>query len=124
MGGDRLNDDFGKNIKCSPLAETWECSTHKDCQSVVEGRLLGDILKEHPEYLGSHPIQTTMGKPELPILVKFIDAKKDLSIQVHPDDEWALKEEGQLGKTEMWYVLSAKKDSKLIYGFNQCELPR
>lgn len=73
-GGSRLNDDFGKNIPLSPLAETWECSTHPDGQSVVAdtGEKLGDVLAAHPEYLGTHPLETTGGKPELPILIKLI----------------------------------------------------
>lgn len=123
-GGSRLNDDFNKNINISPLAETWECSTHPDGLSVVgsgynEGISLIDILKLHPEYLGEHPLYITGGKIELPILIKFIDAKKDLSVQVHPNDEYALKYENSLGKTEMWYVLDARKDAELVYGFNQ-----
>lgn len=118
-GGLRLNDDFGKNIPLSPLAETWECSTHPDGPSYVvngpfEGMTLAEVLKSHPEYLGSHP--RTEG--ELPILIKFIDAKEDLSVQVHPDDDYAKEHEnGQLGKTEMWYILDAAKDAKLVYGF-------
>lgn len=118
-GGSRLNDDFGKNIPLSPLAETWECSTHPDGQSTVSEMdvSLEDVLMEHPEYLGTHPLKTTGEKPKLPILIKLIDAKKDLSIQVHPDDEFALRVEGSLGKTEMWYVLDAKPDTSLIYGF-------
>ena len=117
-GGQRLNDDFEKNIDMDPLAETWECSTHPDGPSVVsggefDGKLLIDVLKEHPEFLGKHC--ETLG--ELPILIKFIDAKADLSVQVHPSDDYAKKyENGQLGKTEMWYVLDAIKDSKLVYG--------
>ncbi|ORU00989.1 Mannose-6-phosphate isomerase [Anaerovibrio sp. JC8] len=119
-GGRRLNDDFSKNIDMSPLAETWECSTHPDGPSFVvggqfDGRPLSDVLSEHPEFLGDHP-QT---RGELPILIKFIDAKKDLSVQVHPDDEYAQKyENGQLGKSEMWYVLDAKQDAQLVYGLN------
>lgn len=118
-GGSRLNDDFSKDIEMEPLAETWECSTHPDGPSLVAsgehaGKLLTEVLHEHPEYLGTHP--RTEG--ELPILIKFIDAKKDLSVQVHPDDDYAfLHENGSLGKTEMWYVLDAAKDAKLIYGF-------
>ena len=117
-GGQRLNDDFGKNIDMDPLAETWECSTHPDGPSVVaggefDGKLLIDVLKEHSEYLGKHCEE--LG--ELPILIKFIDAKANLSVQVHPSDEYAREyENGQLGKTEMWYVLDAVKDSRLIYG--------
>ena len=118
-GGNRLNEDFKKNIDMDPLAETWECSTHPDGQSYVAsgeytGKKLGDVLKKHPEFLGTHP----KSNGDLPILVKFIDAKKDLSVQVHPDDEYAFKyENGQLGKTEMWYVLDATKDAALVYGF-------
>ena len=97
-GGNRLNDDFSKNIDLSPLAETWECSTHPDGPSTVAsgpdaGRLLPDVLREHPEYLGTHP----KTKGELPILIKFIDAYKDLSVQVHPDDAYArVHENGSL----------------------------
>ena len=119
-GGSRLNDDFAKGIDMQPLAETWECSTHPDGPSIIAtgefaGKLLSDVLNEHPEFLGTHP-QT---KGELPILIKFIDAKKDLSVQVHPSDEYAMKyEDGQLGKSEMWYVLDASKDAQLVYGFH------
>lgn len=119
-GGNRLNEDFNKNIDLTPLAETWECSTHKDGPSYVasgihKGKSLIDVLKENPEYLGTHP----RTKSELPILIKFIDAKKDLSVQVHPDDEYAFEyEKGQLGKTEMWYVLDTAENAKLVHGFN------
>ena len=118
-GGHRLKDDFSKEIDMEPLAETWECSTHPDGPSIVasgahKGMLLTEVLKEYPEYMGTHP-KTDGG---LPILIKFIDAKQYLSVQVHPDDEYARKyEHGSLGKTEMWYVLDATKDARLVYGF-------
>ena len=120
-GGTRLNDDFGKNIALNPLAETWECSTHKDGPSVVAntGEALPSILKSHPEFLGTHSLRATGGRAELPILVKLIDAKNDLSVQVHPDDDYAKKIENSLGKTEMWYVIDSKKSSELVYGFCQ-----
>ncbi len=117
-GGRRLNDDFSKDIPMEPLAETWECSTHRDGPATVvsgpfNNYLLTDVLRMHPEFLGTHP--DTAG--ELPILIKLIDADKNLSIQVHPDDEYAgIHENGQLGKTEMWYVLDAAKDASLVYG--------
>ena len=120
-GGKRLNDEFEKGIPMSPLAETWECSTHPDGPSFVvggefDGMELAEVLKQHPEYLGTHP--NTDG--ELPILIKFIDAKQDLSIQVHPDDAYAMTyENGQQGKTELWYVLDAARDAKLVYGFRR-----
>ena len=120
-GGSRLNDEFEKNIGLTPIAETWECSTHPDGPSYVvggefDGEELAAVLKAHPEYLG----ERHKGECTLPILIKFIDAKSDLSVQVHPTDEYAKKNEnGQLGKTEMWYVLDAGRDAKMIYGLKQ-----
>lgn len=117
-GGNRLNDDFAKGIELSPLAETWECSVHPDGLSVVasgefQGMTLAELLKEHREFLGSHSEK----KGELPILIKLIDAKKNLSVQVHPDDEYAMKyENGQSGKTEMWYVMDCEENTELVYG--------
>src|SRR5699024_7920778 len=84
-GGTRLNDEFAKGIDLDPLAETWECSTHPDGPSVVasgqfEGQTLTQVLADHPEYLGTrHP------DGKFPLLIKFIDAKKDMSLQLHPD---------------------------------------
>ena len=125
-GGTRLNDDFEKNIDIYPLAETWECSTHQDGVSVIasgenRGRLLVDVLKEHPSYVGAHVLENKdIPVGELPILIKLIDAKENLSVQVHPDDSYAkAHEKGALGKTEMWYVINAAKESKLIYGFRR-----
>lgn len=118
-GGTRLNDDFAKNIDIEPLAETWECSTHPDGVSTVangrhKGARLSEVLADNPSYLGTHP------EPGgLPILIKMIDAKKDLSVQVHPDNVYAFsRENGQRGKNEMWYVLDAAKDASLLYGFH------
>lgn len=116
-GGQRLNTEFTKNIDLSPLAETWECSTHPDGPSYLpDGSTLSSYIEEHPGCLGLRH----KDEKELPILIKFIDAKSDLSVQVHPSDEYAMEHEnGQLGKTEMWYVLDATKDAKLVYGFNK-----
>ena len=115
-GGNRINEDFGKDINLFPLAESWECSVHEDGPSFVasgefEGWSLKEVLDENPEYLGTKHKQ-------FPILIKYIDDDKDLSVQVHPDDEYA-KKENDNGKTEMWYVLDATKDAKLVYGFNR-----
>lgn len=116
-GGTRLREEYGKKIDLIPLAETWECSVHPDGPSVVlngqyKGKTLTEVLKLYPEYLG-----TKMKNGEFPILVKFIDAKKELSVQVHPSDEYSRIHEHQNGKTEMWYVIDADKDASLIYGF-------
>lgn len=119
-GGRRLKDDYSKSLDITPLAETWECSTHPDgVSTVASGKLKGMALKEalraHPEYLGKY--RNPDG--ELPVLVKLIDARQDLSVQVHPDDEYAARNEnGARGKTEMWYVLDAAKGAKLIYGLH------
>lgn len=122
-GGRRLKDDFGKDfLDMDPLAETWECSTHPNGPSIVssgqyKGMLLSDVLKLHPEYLGLHP---KCEPGQIPVLIKFIDAKKDLSVQVHPSDAYAkVHEHGSLGKTEMWYVLDAEPGASLVYGFRR-----
>lgn len=120
-GGRRLNDEFAKEIDMCPLAETWECSTHPDGLSFVasgnfSGKSLTEVLMMHPDYLGSH----AEGYEGLPVLIKFIDANKDLSVQVHPADSYAAAyEKGELGKTEMWYVLDATKDAQIVYGLNR-----
>lgn len=120
-GGRRLLDDFNKETDLKNVAESWECSTHQDGISVVatgkyKGNLLSEVLQQHSEYLGTH----NCDKKELPILVKLIDAEKDLSVQVHPDDEYAKRlENNSFGKTEMWYVLDSRNNTELIFGFNK-----
>lgn len=120
-GGNRLKEDFAKELDITPLAETWECSAHPDGPSVAasgrhKGKTLDIILEEHPEYLGYHGGRNGT----LSVLVKLIDASEDLSVQVHPNDAYAMgHENGSLGKTEMWYILDAEKDSELVYGFRQ-----
>lgn len=116
-GGNRLKTEYNKQIAMMPLAETWECSTHPDGPSMIrsgefKGKTLREVLRAHPEYLG------TKVDRELPILVKLIDAEKDLSVQVHPCDEYARVHEHQKGKTEMWYVLEAKPGTRLVCGFS------
>ncbi len=119
-GGDRLKSEYNKDTDISPLAESWECSVHKDGESIVasgefEGKTLKEVLQEHPEFIGTHP-DKELG---FPLLIKLIDAKEDLSIQVHPDDEYAREHEnGEYGKYEMWYVLEAEKDAQIVYGFS------
>jgi mannose-6-phosphate isomerase class I len=119
-GGSRLNDDFNLGLDADSLAEAWVCSTHPDGESKIStGESLRSVLENHPDYLGTHALSLVNGRVDLPILIKLIDAKKDLSIQVHPDDKYASIHEHSLGKTEMWYVLDAKPDSSLIYGFSR-----
>ena len=88
--GSRLNDEFEKNIDLTPLAETWECSTYPDGSSYVvggafDGEELEEVLRAHLEYLG----ERHKGENTMPILIKFINAKKNLLIQVHPTDAYA-----------------------------------
>lgn len=115
-GGDKLNEKYGKNIRLHPLAETWECSTHPDGVSIIDGGEFDKIpldihIKNHPEILGEK-------YTSLPVLVKLIDAKKDLSVQVHPNDEFAKRFENQPnGKNEMWYIVDAEEDASIIYSF-------
>ena len=119
-GGTRLNDDFNLGIDIDPFAEAWVCSTHPEGESGIAstGESLTAALSSHPDWLGNHAAEVAGGK--LPILIKLIDAKRKLSVQVHPDDEYAsVHENGQLGKTEMWYVLDAGKNSSLVYGFSR-----
>lgn len=117
-GGERLKKEYGKSIDLAPLAETWECSAHPDGPSIVvngehKDKSLIEVIESHPEYLGTK----CNSEDGFPILIKFIDAAKDLSVQVHPDDEFANKYENDHGKTEMWYILDAKPDAKIVYGF-------
>lgn len=120
-GGNRLRTLFNKQIPLQPLAETWECSTHPDgCSTIASGihtgQLLSEILQQHPDYLGKY----ANAKGNLPVLIKLIDAEKNLSVQVHPDDAYAKRYENeQNGKTEMWYILDAKAGASLIYGFSK-----
>lgn len=117
-GGDRLRKEFHKDFDIDNLGETWECSVHPHGSSVVangefRSQSLRNVLLKHPEYLGS---KVPDGE-DLPILVKFIDAKQDLSLQVHPNDDYAYKNEQQKGKSEMWYVVDNMPGSKLVHGF-------
>ncbi len=118
-GGTRLKREFHKEFHIDRLGETWECSTHPDGQSIItngafKGLALGEVLQENPKFLGERVNQAE----GLPIMLKLIDAEKDLSVQVHPSDEYALIHENQRGKTEMWYIVDAKPGASIIYGFN------
>lgn len=118
-GGTRLKSEFGKDfLDLDPLAETWECSTHPAGPTYVAtgentGKTLAELIEAHPEVLGK-------ASPDLPVLIKFIDAHSDLSVQVHPDDEYAYNyEAGQSGKTEMWYVVDAEPGASLVFGLKR-----
>lgn len=120
-GGRRLIDEFFKEGEGNILAETWELSCHEDGLSYIEnGEFKGKSLRDFINMKGKTVLGENCEKfDRFPILVKFIDAKDDLSIQVHPDDEYALKNEGEYGKTEMWYVVDAGENAFLYYGFKK-----
>ena len=113
-GGNKLKTEYGKDTDLSPLAETWELAFHKDGKSLLEdGRALSDVVTEAE--LG----ENCRGFDFFPVLVKFIDAQDKLSVQVHPADEYALKYENSLGKTEMWYIVDADEGAGIYLGFKQ-----
>ena len=118
-GGSKLVNQYGKNCDLPKVAESWELSVHPDGESVIangenKGMTLAQYIKENPEVLGS-----SRKNDELPILIKLIDAEDKLSIQVHPDNAQAQEWEKQNGKTEMWYILSADEDARIVYGVKE-----
>lgn len=109
-GGNKLKKDFDIATDNEIVAEAWELSTHKDGNSIVQnGEFAGKTLSETLKLWGLDE--------HCPVLIKLIDAKNNLSVQVHPNDEYALKVENSKGKTEMWYIVDCEPDSKLVYGF-------
>ena len=120
-GGTRLKTEFGYETDKDIAAEAWVLSCHKDGSSVVaNGELAGKSLPEVLEAWGDAAIGAKAAAfPYFPLLIKLIDAHDRLSVQVHPDNEYALKVEGEFGKTEMWYVVDCEPGAQLIYGFNR-----
>ncbi|MBP3361414.1 MAG: class I mannose-6-phosphate isomerase [Clostridia bacterium] len=119
-GGTKLKTEFNKKSGLDKVAESWELSTHPDgCSTVVSGEFAGMSLPEYLSRTGSAG-RKAENFEFFPILIKFIDAKDNLSIQVHPSDEYALKNENSFGKTEMWYILSCEENAFLYYGFSRC----
>lgn len=119
-GGTKLRDEYGFESNFDKLAEGWMLSCHKDGQNTITNGIfanqtLSEVVKNNPNFLGEN------GKKfeYFPILIKLIDAKQDLSVQVHPDNEYAMRVENEYGKTECWYILDCEEDAELIYGFNR-----
>ncbi|CAZ94699.1 class I mannose-6-phosphate isomerase [Zobellia galactanivorans] len=122
-GGTKLKDVLGKPIENDITGESWELSTVSgDISVVANGDLAGtslqDLIEKEPENVLGKSVYDRFGT-DFPILIKFIDAKQDLSIQLHPNDELAKKRHNSFGKTEMWYVMDADDDASLIVGFNK-----
>jgi len=118
-GGNRLREEYGKKLDSDKIAESWELSCHKDGQSVVAtGEYSGKTLSEYIAAKGNGVLGTNCERFEyFPILIKLIDAKDNLSVQVHPDNEYAMRVEGEYGKTEMWYIVDCEEGAELLYGF-------
>ncbi len=118
-GGERLAREYGKGTPGEKLAESWELTCREDgVNRIVGGEFDGTLLSD---YLASHKDAVCAGwdGERFPLLIKLIDAEADLSIQVHPDDEYALARTTDLGKTEMWYIVDAAPDAHIIYGFKE-----
>lgn len=119
-GGTKLKQKYNKISNEDILAETWELSAHKDGESIIlNGEHQGKKFGEYYSEKGNKIVGKKYDKERFPILIKFIDALKPLSIQVHPSDEYGLANENDYGKTEMWYVLEAEENASLFYGFNK-----
>lgn len=122
-GGNQLSYYKGLELSEEPIGESWEVSAVPSSTSIIangkwKGKDLVTVINEQPEaILGKAVNEKYNGK--LPLLVKFIDAKLDLSIQVHPNDEMAMREHGKMGKTEMWYIIKAEKGAHLYAGFKK-----
>ena len=122
-GGTKLKTVLGKSVSSDITGESWEISgVQGDISIVANGALAGTSLQQ----LIDHRAQELLGKSvterfgkEFPILIKFIDAKQDLSVQLHPNDKLAKERHNSFGKTEMWYVMDADDDANLIVGFNR-----
>ena len=122
-GGSKLNTVLGKPITSDITGESWELSTVKgDVSVIANGSLantsLQELIENHGEALLGKSVVERFGT-EFPILIKFIDAKQDLSIQLHPNDALAKERHDSFGKTEMWYIMDAEPEAELIVGFNK-----
>ena len=122
-GGTKLGTLLGKELESDLIGESWELSGVTGDVSIVangsfKGTTLTDLINRFPEEILGKSVLERFGK-EFPILIKFIDAQKDLSIQLHPNDELARKRHNSFGKTEMWYIMDADKDAELIIGFKE-----
>ena len=120
-GGTKLMHRFNKKADMEIMAESWELSTHKDGESIVStGEYKGLSLSQYVEKIGKDKLgRNAQAFDYFPILIKYIDAKQSLSVQVHPDDKYALQNEGEYGKTEMWYIVDCEEGAYIYYGFNR-----
>lgn len=126
-GGEKLHTHLNKNIPNATTGESWELSSVAGDVSLVQngnfqGKSLTQLVDEFPEAILGKKVYRNFGK-QFPLLFKFLDAKEDLSIQLHPNDILAKQRHNSFGKTEMWYVVHAEKDARLIVGFKEDSTP-
>lgn len=126
-GGTKLKTYLNKPIISDITGESWEISTVENDVSIVangslRGKSLNEVIDEFPEAVLGMKVYEQFGK-QFPLLFKYLDAREDLSIQLHPNDELAKKRHNSFGKTEMWYVMQADTDSRLIVGFKEKSTP-
>jgi mannose-6-phosphate isomerase len=122
-GGEKLKTQFNKSIISKTTGESWELSAVEGDVSVVsegdfKGKLITDLIDLYPNQILGTAVFKRFGK-QLPLLFKFLDAREDLSIQVHPNDDLAKKRHNSFGKTEMWYVMQADEGAEIIVGFKE-----
>lgn len=120
-GGTRLKEEYGKETNLDKVAESWELSCHEAGQSIIaSGSNKGKTLSQWLEEEGKDALgKKAAAFDYFPLLIKLIDVKGDLSVQVHPDNEYALRVEGEYGKTEMWYIVDCEPGASLLYGFKK-----
>ena len=121
-GGNKLNTELNKGFTAENIGESWEISDVKGdetkvCNGELTGKTLKEIISEHKHNFVGQNVYNKFGN-EFPLLIKFIDAKTPLSIQVHPSDEMAKERHNSFGKNEMWYVMQADENAELIVGFD------
>ena len=115
-GGNKLKTEYNKVSDLKNIAESWELTVREDgMNTIANGEFAGLTMQEYIDKNGFEVV-TNKELDRFPLLIKFIDAEDNLSIQVHPDDEYGLLKANSLGKTEMWYVIDAKPGAKLVYG--------
>ncbi|MFW6287535.1 MAG: type I phosphomannose isomerase catalytic subunit [bacterium] len=118
-GGDKLDEVFNRDLPNKKIGESWEVAAHPNGTSIIEngiyqGRTITELIDNNTrELLGNVKLNE---ENRFPLLVKILDANAKLSVQVHPDDKYAGEVENELGKTEMWYIIDAEPDAKLVYG--------
>ena len=127
-GGEKLSNILNKKSDSKNIGESWEISGVEDNISMVanglyKGESLNDLIKSHKsEFLGKKNIDT-FGE-NFPLLIKFLDAKTNLSVQVHPDDDMAKAYHNSFGKTEMWYIMNSDEDAEIVLGLKDNDLDK